>query len=57
MKLALEVLKLRVSATPLGSFKVNEFLDRLGWWNETVYAAFREAGVIFCSCMRTPASA
>lgn len=20
------------------------------WWNETVYAAFREAGVIFCSC-------
>lgn len=20
------------------------------WWNETVYTAFREAGVIFCSC-------
>ena len=20
------------------------------WWNETVYAAFREAGAIFCSC-------
>jgi uncharacterized protein YecE (DUF72 family) len=20
------------------------------WWNETVYAAFREAGIIFCSC-------
>lgn len=20
------------------------------WWNETVYAAFREAGTIFCSC-------
>lgn len=20
------------------------------WWNETVYAAFREAGLIFCSC-------
>ena len=20
------------------------------WWNETVYAAFREAGIVFCSC-------
>ena len=20
------------------------------WWNETVYAAFRESGTIFCSC-------
>ncbi len=20
------------------------------WWNEDVYAAFREAGIIFCSC-------
>lgn len=20
------------------------------WWNETVYAAFRQAGIIFCSC-------
>ena len=20
------------------------------WWNETVYAAFRQAGTIFCSC-------
>jgi hypothetical protein len=30
MKLALEVLKLRVSPTPLGSSKVNAFLDRRG---------------------------
>ena len=21
-----------------------------GWWNETVYEAFRKAGIIFCSC-------
>ena len=21
-----------------------------GWWNEEVYEAFREAGIIFCSC-------
>jgi uncharacterized protein YecE (DUF72 family) len=28
---------------------VVEFRHR-SWWNEDVYAAFREAGVIFCSC-------
>ena len=26
-----------------------EFRHRT-WWNETVYEAFREAGIIFCSC-------
>jgi uncharacterized protein YecE (DUF72 family) len=28
---------------------VVEFRHR-SWWNEKVYAAFREAGIIFCSC-------
>jgi uncharacterized protein YecE (DUF72 family) len=28
---------------------VIEFRHR-SWWNETVYAAFRESGTIFCSC-------
>jgi uncharacterized protein YecE (DUF72 family) len=28
---------------------VVEFRHR-GWWNEKVYAAFRESGTIFCSC-------
>ncbi len=28
---------------------VVEFRHR-SWWNEDVYAAFREAGIIFCSC-------
>jgi uncharacterized protein YecE (DUF72 family) len=28
---------------------VVEFRHR-SWWNETVYAAFRKAGIIFCSC-------
>jgi uncharacterized protein YecE (DUF72 family) len=28
---------------------VVEFRHR-SWWNESVYAAFRERGIIFCSC-------
>lgn len=30
---------------------VVEFRHR-SWWNATVYAAFRERGIIFCSCSR-----
>ncbi len=32
-----------------GRRNVVEFRHR-SWWNETVYRAFREAGIIFCSC-------
>lgn len=32
-----------------GRRNVVEFRHK-GWWNETVYAAFRKKGIIFCSC-------
>jgi uncharacterized protein YecE (DUF72 family) len=38
-----------VSQTDRARRNVVEFRHK-SWWNEDVYAAFREAGIIFCSC-------
>ncbi len=44
-----ELLKSIVSQLEPGRRNVVEFRHP-SWWNEEVYAAFRDAGIIFCSC-------
>jgi uncharacterized protein YecE (DUF72 family) len=43
--------RLKSIVTQLDAARPNvvEFRHR-SWWNETVYAAFRAAGIVFCSC-------